>query len=440
MELEKKIITYLDAVDLSDDLCEIVRSTPPPNFCSSYEELKKSVNNIISSVNEIFQNKENIYKMSQELMELPDFSKEENISIFSKLVDEYNDLVKSSGMEEIFKLLMNPSELSGDTCERLYKFVDDINLDDNSRAVFMFNISVCCGATSPKMSYMNMMQAFRLKPNLVQIKGRDTSGLCHFPIPEQYTFEHCPICGGKGEPYFNAVSFRINTYNSIFEPAKLWMKCEDCNNMYTYHFPKSILDSGKVMKKIEPHVSNNCIGNVTGYLHIWNNVINSIKKFTNGKDILEVGVGRGEFIAVAQELGYEIESVEILEDAAQNVANILGADIWCCDFMKFETDKRYSIITMGDVIEHVIDPEAALRKAYMFLRDDGVLWLSTPNFESSFSRIYKFYDVMWCEPYHISYFNYTNFCALAEKCGFKVEEYEVSARYNGSMELILRKK
>ena len=43
------------------------------------------------------------------------------------------------------------------------------------------------------------------------------------------------------------------------------------------------------------------------------------------------------------------------------------------------------------------------------------------------------------EPYHISYFSFAGLRALAEKCGFTVREYQVSNRYNGSMELILTK-
>ena len=99
----------------------------------------------------------------------------------------------------------------------------------------------------------------------------------------------------------------------------------------------------------------------------------------------------------------------------------------------------YSVITMGDVIEHVTDPEKALRKAHELLADDGVLWISTPNFKSSFSLLRKFKDVMWSIANHITYFSYDGMKALAEKCGFKVVDYKVSDHYNGSMELILVK-
>ena len=95
---------------------------------------------------------------------------------------------------------------------------------------------------------------------------------------------------------------------------------------------------------------------------------------------------------------------------------------------------------MGDIIEHVTDPVKALEKAKSLLEDDGILWLSTPNFESAFSKLHKFEDTMWKTSNHITYFSYQGFKDMAEKCGFSVEEYSVSRRYNGSMELILKKK
>ena len=94
---------------------------------------------------------------------------------------------------------------------------------------------------------------------------------------------------------------------------------------------------------------------------------------------------------------------------------------------------------MGDVIEHVKDPTKALQKAAEMLNDDGILWISTPNYESSFSRLKKFTDAMWCEKNHITYFSYITFSALLENCGFEILEYNVSERYNGSMELFVRK-
>ena len=163
-------------------------------------------------------------------------------------------------------------------------------------------------------------------------------------------------------------------------------------------------------------------------------------KYTNGKSLLEVGIGTGELLAVAIELGYDVNAVELRQDRAQEIANMLSIPIWSCDFLKFESEKKFDILTMGDIIEHVTSPKLALEKAYSLLKEDGVLWLSTPNYNSSFTQMLKFRDAMWKEPEHVSYFHFKGLENLANDVGFMIQKYQVSNRYNGSMELILTKK
>lgn len=135
-----------------------------------------------------------------------------------------------------------------------------------------------------------------------------------------------------------------------------------------------------------------------------------------------------------------MEAVELMAEEAQKVSNCLDLPIWCSDFLKFETSNKYDVIIMGDVIEHVMNPLAALEKAYKLLEDTGVLWLSTPNYQSSFSRLQREDYVMWLEPYHLTFFSFDGLKILFDKVGFYVVEYTVSARYQGCMELILQKK
>ena len=132
--------------------------------------------------------------------------------------------------------------------------------------------------------------------------------------------------------------------------------------------------------------------------------------------------------------------MKIVEGLAQKASDILGIPIWRADFLEFETDERYDIITIGDVIEHVADPQALLDRAYQLLKPDGALWLSTPNYESSWTRMMKFSDAMWCEITHVTWFSRATVERLLSEHGFELREYAVSARYNGSMEIVAVKK
>ena len=145
-------------------------------------------------------------------------------------------------------------------------------------------------------------------------------------------------------------------------------------------------------------------------------------------------------LAVALEMGYEVSAVEICKEDCENISGALGVDIVWSDFLKYETDKRFDLIIMGDILEHVSRPLDALNKAYELLDDNGILWLSTPNYNSAFTRMRKFSDAMWNQKNHFTYFSYEGLKPFLDKIGFEVKRYDVSNRYNGSMELILQKK
>ncbi|MDE7228955.1 MAG: class I SAM-dependent methyltransferase [Oscillospiraceae bacterium] len=296
--------------------------------------------------------------------------------------------------------------------------------------------------SSERRKFEFLMETAEKYPNIFKREGMPRPDYIYEPTAQRI-FEKCPVCGGTGEPYHCAFSYRMADFDYPFQPFKLWMKCTGCGNLYTEQFPEEFLALSERQKEIVPNEnSENAVSNITSAhtLAIWSDILNKLRGYTDKKALLEVGIGNGELLSVALEMGYEPNAVEIVEESAQRVSNILGIPIHCGDFLTFKSDKTFPIIIMGDVIEHVTDPEAALKSAFSLLDDDGVLWLSTPNYESSFTRLRKFTDPMWLEPYHITYFNYSGLEALLEKCGFEVREYSVSSRYNGSMELIITKK
>lgn len=379
-------------------------------------------------------------------------------SVWQSVKDDFSNLDKSKKFfERVNYLRQNITEI---VCDELKNEVHNLEHISKTLAERIFNIYendrytkyitslvldtvLKCAVSAPKLSYDYAMKLFRNVPDILSEKGNIHEGYVYNAHKEQRIFEKCPICGGESEPYYCSFSYRMQHFDNPFEPFKLWMKCSGCGNLHTWKFPKEYLamsSNDKIVTPSEESLYRSLNITYSGTLSIWSSILNKLRSYTDKKTLLEVGIGRGELLAVALEMGYEPNAVEIIEERAQEVSDILNIPIWNGDFLNFKSDKTFSIITMGDVIEHVIDPEAALKNAYRLLDDDGVLWLSTPNFESSFTRLKKFTDPMWCEPHHITYFNNRGFEALLEKCGFAVREYLVSSRYNGSMELIITKK
>ena len=285
-----------------------------------------------------------------------------------------------------------------------------------------------------KFCYDEIMNSFENYPTLFSELYNNISYVYSPDLICDTIFDSCPICGGSAIPYYCATQAYLN--DNGFSPAKLWMKCEKCSNLYAYNFPINKNDkiNGHYTKKNDAGILDIRTG-----LYNYCNIFNGIKVFNKGRKYLEIGIGNGEMLAVALEMGYDVSAVEICKEDCENISNALGVDVVWSDFADYETENKYDVIIMGDVLEHVIDPINALKKAYSMLAENGVLWLSTPNYNSAFTRMRKFIDPMWNQKNHFTYFSYDGLEPFLNEIGFSVRRYDVSNRYNGSMELILQK-
>ncbi len=230
----------------------------------------------------------------------------------------------------------------------------------DGKSQLLLDIALRCGFSAPEFSFHLILKAFLLFPQLAQEQWK---GYIYKPNEYPQTeFESCPICGGtSGFPYLTAYSCRMSDFDPMFLPAKLWMKCPDCGNLYTRYFPSEFLKLGASPTVIAPQKDKMQIRSANQQiLHLWCQILNRIRTYTTGTDLLEVGVGEGYLIAAAQEMGYNVTGVELMPSCAREIADLLQCSIICGDFLHFPEEHTYSIVTMGDVLEHL--RELAWRK------------------------------------------------------------------------------
>ncbi|HYF93929.1 MAG TPA: class I SAM-dependent methyltransferase [Symbiobacteriaceae bacterium] len=273
-------------------------------------------------------------------------------------------------------------------------------------------------------------QAFSLKPDLAAqlVPANHRSHPYVFQMPEETYVSDCPLCGRRGRLHsaFNAVT-NVD-FIPGFNPIRIWMECEHCHHLFAHNYPARIGDIlAKTAHNLNPNVAR---------LPTLGMIMSRILSHAPGYRLLEVGVGAGEMTAVAKEYLFEVTGVDIRPMQAEVVSRMLDVPVHAVDFLKLETDQEFDVICMGDVIEHLPAPSAVLEKARAMLVDRGVLWLSTPNFESGFTMILKDRDPMWRVVEHLNYFSFRSLHELLERSGFRVMEYHVSAQYNGSMEIL----
>ncbi len=110
-----------------------------------------------------------------------------------------------------------------------------------------------------------------------------------------------------------------------------------------------------------------------------------LNEVNNKESILELGVGHGHTSLLFNKEFKEhviIEgSKEIIDNFTKNNPLIKATLVheW---FEKFETEKKFDVIVMGFVLEHVDNPKIILEKYKKFLKPNGQLFIAVPNAKS----------------------------------------------------------
>jgi 2-polyprenyl-3-methyl-5-hydroxy-6-metoxy-1,4-benzoquinol methylase len=97
--------------------------------------------------------------------------------------------------------------------------------------------------------------------------------------------------------------------------------------------------------------------------------------------LLDVGSGEGHFVSLAASRGWRVTALDYLQEGAQKTAGRLGPGRTARGdalHLPFQAGV-FEAVTMWDVVEHLPNPDAALREAARVLTPGGLLALSTPN-------------------------------------------------------------
>jgi 2-polyprenyl-3-methyl-5-hydroxy-6-metoxy-1,4-benzoquinol methylase len=99
-----------------------------------------------------------------------------------------------------------------------------------------------------------------------------------------------------------------------------------------------------------------------------------------GKLILEVGAGRGEFLAAVRYAGAEVIANEISPEACHFLERALRIPVVRGELAEIRWDfDPPDVIVMSDLLEHPIEPFRLLSRAVSLLRKGGQLVIWTPN-------------------------------------------------------------
>jgi len=145
-------------------------------------------------------------------------------------------------------------------------------------------------------------------------------------------------------------------------------------------------------------------------------------EFTRESRLLDVGCGNGSFLNDIRALtGCQAYGVDLSELAAKTARENYELNIFTGTILESTfPDNHFDLITAWAYLEHVNNPSEVLLKMSQLLKHDGSCIISTPNFNSFNSKLFK---EIWFHldcPRHLYVYSPDTITKLLDKAGFAV--------------------
>lgn len=169
---------------------------------------------------------------------------------------------------------------------------------------------------------------------------RDACPICAAPVADcRLEGSQFVVCSGCG------VHFRLRPIAP--EPSVAWEQDYYSDDSIVHHH----LARRSGFVKIEQTIASMAVG--------------------SDPSLLDVGCGVGVFLEIAQERGWQVVGVEPSAGAARMAREQTGAPVHQGDFLQLEGLPSVGVVTAFDVLRHVLEPRAFMRRAHDILLDGG---------------------------------------------------------------------
>ncbi len=190
----------------------------------------------------------------------------------------------------------------------------------------------------------------------------------------------CPLCEGK-------------SWQNLYEIGILKVHCcRGCSLMFLNpclmpEEQKLIFSSPEMLKKVSlffAHYHNDRSWSTPKTTEIYRSVLAQMEGLLPGKGtLLDVGCGKGAFLVLAKEMGWQTVGLEPNFNAAETLRKQHDIPALDCDFFDPRVaEQMYDVISLWDLIEHTPNPKIWMERCRALLKPGGLLVIATPNHAS----------------------------------------------------------
>ena len=174
----------------------------------------------------------------------------------------------------------------------------------------------------------------------------------------------------------------VAPYNHSVQPACRLFRCNTCGFGQPAAVPDIENYYGRIYHREWTDDSLEFDYQATYRDTIYNDILKQLGRFHPGpnRSLLDIGAHTGRFVWLAHEQGWAAEGLEINPVTAEFASRRTGLPIHTQRAEELaENGKRYSAVTLNDVLEHLPEPMPILRSVTEVIVSGGVLAIKVPH-------------------------------------------------------------
>ena len=145
-----------------------------------------------------------------------------------------------------------------------------------------------------------------------------------------------------------------------------------------------------------------------------------IERFTRMRSLIDIGCGRGYFLDEARKRKWIVFGIDYSNEVIGYASKDLYLPVERADIFSFKSKRKFDVVTLNQVIEHVTQPNLLIEQCNKLLNPGGLLYIATPNISSLLAKLKKLDFDYLMPPEHIGYYNYETLSRLLNDNGFTV--------------------
>lgn len=234
----------------------------------------------------------------------------------------------------------------------------------------------------------------------------------------------CPFCKSmQVDVLYLVKDWYLNIINNFF----FVVQCKKCRLARLDYLPIQE-DINKIYPK-EYFSQPNVISHIVKFMFMKKEVMKWKKLLPAKSRVLEIGCGNGEILNYFYKIGkFDVVGIEQNVYICNFAKEKYGLEIINADVEEYDLgEKRYDLVLMQHVLEHLKDPIDVIKKIHRALKEGGYLVIWIPFFDSLEQKIFGRYWAGFDAPRHLYFFSVDKITEILTEYGFSVKEVNYSA-------------